>query len=70
MRRFVCGLGEESFFRALRPAPAKLSLVITVDAVLPDEQPRATCDQNRRDHRGVTNAIGKATCRDRPNDKR
>ena len=43
--------------------------MIAIDAVLPDEQPRAASNQNRRNHRRVSNAIWQATCRNRQDDE-
>ena len=44
--------------------------MIAVDAVLPDEQPRAARDQNRRNHCRMSHAIGQTTRRHCPGDKR
>lgn len=44
--------------------------MIAVDAILPDEQPRAARDQNGCYHCRLSNAIRKPACRHRPDHKR
>ena len=43
--------------------------MIAIDPVLPDEQPRTACDQNRRHHRRVSNSIWQTAGRDGPDDE-